>query len=150
MHRNGLAVATALLLVLGTASAAFSQYSPSYGTQSAGTVKQALATAIAHAKYAAASDAKSGATGHLWHTVNCIEGATGKNYNGGAGNPCQGQGEGIVNDLRSTQGGGAFLLVAAAADNLALAGLKAGDLAEVRNAARGVAALLQTIADGLK
>lgn len=53
-------------------------------------------------------------------------------------------------DLKATQGGVALMLVAEQADSLAVAGLKSKDLAETRNAAKGVGALLTVVADNLK
>lgn len=148
------------LLVLGIAQMGFSQYnypstpqrtpsSPTVQPQ-AGDVKTELKTAINHAGFSAGGDALGSVQQHLGHTLNCIEGTKGRNFNKSWGHVCQGQGNGILVDLKAAQGGAALMLVAEQAGSLALAGVKSKDLAEARNAAKGVGALLTVVADNLK
>src|SRR5215472_5291652 len=149
------------VLVLSIGQMGFSQYgphppapqpAPSTPTvqPQAGDVKTELKTAITHAGYSADADAMSSVQQHLGHTLNCIEGSKGRNFNQSWGHVCQGQGNGILVDLKATQGGPALMLVAEQADSLAVAGLKSKDLAETKNAAKGVGALLTVVADNLK
>ncbi len=105
-------------------------------------------TGATHAGFAAAADAASSVDQHLGHALNCIEGAKGRNFNAAWGHPCQGQGDGLLQDLRADRAGAAWMLVAEAADQLAVAGIKSRDLAQKKNAARGVAELLRLIAEG--
>ncbi len=57
------------------------------------------------------------------------------------------QGNGVLVDLGNDRDGAAWMLVAQAADDLAVAGLKADALPQARQAARGVAALMKLVAD---
>lgn len=141
----GMLVATAAAL----AAAQPYDYGPASGAQGA-DVKAQLRTAIQHAGFAAAAGAISGVEQHLGHALNCIEGTRGRNFNQAWGHVCQGQGNGILADLRTAQGGADLMLVAQHADELAVAGVKSKNLNEARNAARGVAALLTVISENLK
>jgi hypothetical protein len=105
-------------------------------------------TGATHAGFAAAADAAGSVDQHLGHALNCIEGAKGRNFNAAWGHVCQGQGDGLLQDLRADRAGAAWMLVAEAADQLAVAGIKSRDLAQKKNAARGVAELLRLIAEG--
>ncbi len=149
------------LLVLGIGEMSFSQYNypstpqPAHPTPKpvqapAADVKTELKTAITHAGFAGGGDALGYVQQHLGHVLNCIEGTKGRNFNQSWGHVCQGQGDGILVDLKVTPGGAALMLVANQADSLAVAGVKSKDLAEARNAAKGVGALLTVLADNLK
>lgn len=109
-----------------------------------------LRTAIDHAKNSAGSGAMASAVSHLGHVLNCIEGTKGKNFNASWGHVCQGQGEGILTDIKGAKNANNLVLVLEAADNLATGGVKARDLSAVQNAARGVGALLQIVLDGTR
>jgi hypothetical protein len=147
------------LIVLGIGQMSSSQYNypstpqpaqPAPSVQTQGGVRTELKTAITHAGFAGGGDALSSVQQHLGHTLNCIEGTKGKNFNRSWGHVCQGQGNGILVDLKAAHGGAEFMLVAGQADSLALAGVKSKDIAEARNAAKGVGALLTVVADNLK
>lgn len=43
---------------------------------------------------------------HLQHSLNCLEGPKGKNYNLAPGDVCRGQGSGIIPDLQAAQAAG--------------------------------------------
>ena len=116
----------------------------------AGDVKQQLRTAITHAGFAANGNVIGYVRQHLGHALNCIEGAKGKHFNQAWGHVCQGHGNGILVDLKAAPGGADVLPVAEHADALAVAGVTSNSLAQARNAARGVGALLAVIADPLK
>lgn len=151
-------LATALivagLLVSGIAGLSYAQYD--YGPRStpgpaqAADLKAQVKTAITHAGFASGGNVLSSVQQHLGHALNCIEGAQGKNFNQAWGHVCQGQGNGILVDLKTASSGADFTLVAQAADSLAVAGVNSKDLAGVRMAAKGVAALLTIIADNIK
>jgi hypothetical protein len=63
--------------------------------------KKEIDTAIYHGK--ASSDASSvdNVKAHLKHVINCIEGPEGKDFDSSAMNPCDGQGNGIIPDLKA-------------------------------------------------
>src|SRR5256712_12509946 len=87
--------------------------------------KTELGTALTHAGFAAQYDAVAEVELHLHHVVNCLEGPAGKNYNMGAGNVCQGQGNGIFADLKDSGVAGAHALpYAEIADQVADWGLQ--------------------------
>lgn len=44
---------------------------------------------------------------HTQHVMNCLEGPKGANFNQASGYPCQGQGTGILEDLKAAQAAGA-------------------------------------------
>ncbi|HEV8338993.1 MAG TPA: hypothetical protein VGR25_04970, partial [bacterium] len=61
-----------------------------------------LTTAIFHSgELAQRGTAIAGTQLHLRHVINCLEGDKGPNFTQAAGYPCQGQGNGILNDLRT-------------------------------------------------
>lgn len=109
-----------------------------------------LRTGIEHARNAAGSGAMAAAVSHLGHALNCIEGTRGKNFNASWGHVCQGQGDGILNDIKASRNAANLMLVLESADSLAVAGVRARDLGAVQNAARGVGALLQIVLDGTR
>lgn len=153
--RRLVGILLALGLLGGLAVAALGQYGgggSDYSTPAAagGKAQTQLATAIQHAKNSAGSNAMAGAVSHLGHVLNCIEGTKGKNFNASWGHVCQGQGDGILTDIRGERNAAGLMLVLEAADELAVAGVKANSLASVQNAARGVGALLQVVADGTR
>ena len=142
------------LLIFGIAPVTHSQYdygpSPRAGQAQGAGVKVQLKTAITHAGFASSGDSLGYVKQHLGHALNCIEGPNGKNFNRSWGHVCQGQGNGILQDLRATSGGATFTLVIEHADSLAAAGVQRTDLAEARNAAKAVGALLSVIEQNLK
>ncbi len=92
-------------LTLGAAGSSFAQYDYSQPKAAAGGGLQTeLTTALTHAGFAAKYEALQEVTTHLHHVVNCIVGPNDKMYNTAAGNPCQGQGNGILADIQSGTG----------------------------------------------
>jgi len=155
-HRHlGIVLATVLVLFAATAARApyhtaptppSSPAQPEPPGAAAGAVTAEAKTAAAHASYASEGGSVAYVREHLGHTIVCIEGAKGKNVNAAWDNPCQGQGSGVLNDLRGPMA--AWTLVAQTADSLAVAGMKSTDLARMKAAAKGVSALMQLIAEG--
>ncbi|HKI73134.1 MAG TPA: hypothetical protein VJ998_00705 [Pseudomonadales bacterium] len=82
-------IVAALLLVGGISASAFA-------ADDAAT-KEA-STAVMHAKFSAASKDISGVHLHLHHVVNCLVGKDGAGFDASAGDPCQGMGNGAIND----------------------------------------------------
>jgi hypothetical protein len=147
-----LLAAVLVLLWAAAASHGFQAGYPDPATSPAGSadVRTQVRTAITHARFAAESAGLAGVEQHLGHALNCIEGPRGRNFNRAWGHPCEGQGNGILVDLRTTAGGADLVLVAEHAGSLAVAGTKSRSLNEARMAARGVGALLSVIADNLR
>jgi len=67
-----------------------------------------LTTTIFHSgELAQRGTAVAGTQLHLRHVINCLEGDKGPDFTAAVGNPCQGQGSGIINDLRTAVAAGA-------------------------------------------
>jgi len=147
-------VIAATIVVFGLTAVSHAPYhtqpAPPAPQAQAADVKTQVQTAVTHSGFAADGTSLSYVQQHLGHTVNCLEGTRGKNFNQSWGHVCQGQGNGILVDLKTASGGAALMLVAESADGLALNGVKSKDLAEAKVAAKGVAALLKVIAENLK
>lgn len=71
-----------------------------------------LKTAITHAGFAEKYDTLKEVTLHLHHVVNCLVGSNDKMFDNAAGNPCQGQGNGIMPDIKAKMGEDQEYLVA--------------------------------------
>lgn len=140
-----------LVFIAALASAQYGDYGPpATETKTGSKADTQLKTAIDHAKNSAGSNTVNTAVTHLGHVLNCIEGTKGKNFNASWDHVCQGQGDGILTDIKSAKNANAVTLVLDAANDLAVAGVKARDLAAVQYAARGVGALLQVVADAIR
>jgi hypothetical protein len=70
----------------------------------AGDPSVELKTATTHAGFAAKYEALKEVTMHLHHTLNCLVGSQDKLFDAAAGNPCQGQGNGYLPDLKAATG----------------------------------------------
>jgi hypothetical protein len=118
-------------------------------------VKKELQTAYFHAsELAQKGDAVAAAKLHVQHVINCLEGPTGANYKQAVGYPCQGQGNGIVPDLKAaaaanTPGAGAALKEATLAWTLAVQALAKNDVNEVQPWAKVVGQHLKAAMDVL-
>jgi hypothetical protein len=80
---------------------------------------------------------------HLRHVINCLEGPQGKDFTAAAGNPCQGQGNGVLVDLGTAVAAGnagaeKALKFANAALTVAMQGVASTDI----NAAQPYAAVV--------
>ncbi len=125
-----------------------------HGQDPIAAARTQLMTALFDATYPTAQDASLSATHlHLRRLINCLEGPGGKNFAVAAGNPCQGQGSGILNDLRAapvnSKGGTAFRY-AEAAHGFALQGLTSTNAGVARTYAWMVAFDLTNSLDALK
>ena len=90
---------------------------------------------------------------HLRRMINCLEGPGGKNFTVPAGNPCQGQGSGIFNDLRAAAGNakvGTALRFAEAAHGFALQGIASTNVSVAQTYAWMVAFDLNNALDVLR
>ncbi|HKK13914.1 MAG TPA: hypothetical protein VKA14_04565 [Gammaproteobacteria bacterium] len=77
------------------------------GATAGNAAAKQIKTAAEHAGYAAGSKELSKVHLHLHHVINCLEGASGPNFDASAGDPCKGMGSGGVADLKAAgQGSG--------------------------------------------
>ncbi len=149
MNRFAVAAVLVGLLVLGLGQVNYAQYQYNQPRAQA-DVKTQIQTAVTHAGFAADGTSAAYVQQHLGHVLNCIEGKGGKNFNASWGNVCEGQGSGILTDLKGTSGSAAVMLLVEHADGLAVTGVKSRDLTTARLAAKGVQALLKVVAENVK
>ena len=71
------------------------------GMDLVGSIKTQLKTATFHSGELAQKGAVSATKLHLQHTINCLEGPSGAHYVQAVGYPCQGQGHGILPDIKA-------------------------------------------------
>ena len=120
--------------VLGLAVVAFL----ALGTQGIRAAETGLAgelkTAITHAGFAAKYDTLQEVTLHLHHAVNCLVGPDDPLFDKAAGNPCQGQGKGILPEIKAKMGTDQEYQVAWWLAHLGVEAIKMGDLAKAKAA----------------
>ncbi len=148
-----IALAALVVVAVGVGAAQYNygNYGPPPPVAQGGAdVKTQIKTAITHAGFAASGSAMGYVQQHLGHTLNCIEGPKGKHFNASWGNVCDGQGNGILVDLKAAPGGAALMSDAEKADSEAVAGLKTKTLDEAKKAAQGVSDILTGISGKLK
>lgn len=153
MHQARLAVLIAITLVFGVSSVAYAPYHtqpappPSTPAPSGMSIVKAQAKiAATHAGFAAGSATMSSAKEHLGHAIACIEGSKGRNVKPQWMNPCSGNGNGVLVDLRRIKASAALIRAAQDADATAVAALKNSNLTQVKNSARRVGQLTNRIA----
>jgi hypothetical protein len=96
-----------LLILSSTTAVGVAQYQTprDYGPQPSVTGLQTeVKTALTHAGFAAKYDTLKEVTLHLHHVVNCLVGPKDQMFDASAGNPCEGQGNGITADLPASIG----------------------------------------------
>jgi hypothetical protein len=135
-----------VVMALVSHGAVFAQgYGGGYGNPAASGLVEAFKTAQTHATNAARAETLRDSLWHVGHVVNCMEGSRGAHYDAANGNPCQGQGTGIIPDLEAMSGqmgASSALDTVRKADALALETLKLTDLAKVKAGAETVATML--------
>jgi len=94
-----------------------------------------LKTAIAHAGFAEKYDSMNEVGLHLHHVVNCLVGANDPMFDKAAGNPCQGQGNGILPDIKAKMGQDQEYQVAWWLARMGSDAIKMGNLAQAKAAA---------------
>lgn len=105
----------------------------------AGSAQKEIQTAAQHAQFAANGKSVSEAHLHLHHVINCLVEGRGEGFDAQAGNPCQGQGNGALNDFTSPAEGKALLEQALA---LAKVGVQVEGAGPTRTTAQAVYQLL--------
>ncbi|MHB8733404.1 MAG: hypothetical protein ACYDAB_16665 [bacterium] len=119
----GVAVAAAGMLGL------YGAFAAEMGTQAE------LKTAIAHAGYAEKAETMKDVTMHLHHVLNCLVGPNDKMFDKMAGNPCQGQGDGIMPDIKKSMGADQEYQVAWWLAHMAGDAITMGNMAQAKAAA---------------
>lgn len=94
-----------------------------------------MKTAITHAGFAEKYDAMKEVTMHLHHVINCLVGPGDPMFDSAAGNPCQGQGKGIMPDIKASMGQDQEYQVAWWLAHVADQAIKMGNLAQAKAAA---------------
>ncbi|MEX0765440.1 MAG: hypothetical protein WD140_01405 [bacterium] len=119
------------------------------------SMKDQLQTSVFHAGELAQRGTAIAATRtHLQHVINCLEGPNGANFAQAAGYPCQGQGSGILVDLRAGSGAGIrgtdrALRYATIAHTLAVQAIRFGDVNEAQPWAMVISRQLQIAFDSI-
>jgi hypothetical protein len=118
-------------------------------------IKEGLRTAVLHSSELAQREGTAAAVKlQLQHTINCLEGPTGMHFRPAAGDPCRGQGHGIIPDLQAAAskgipGAGKALEDATVAWSLAIKALAMTDVNEAQPWALVAAKYLQRASDDL-
>lgn len=94
------AVSSIRYLVLLLAASCLAVSGAALADSAASATKQ-VATAVEHAGYASKSKTSKVVHVHLHHVINCLEGMKGPHFDAKVGDPCKGQGDGALNDLKS-------------------------------------------------
>jgi len=94
-----------------------------------------LKTAITHAGFAEKYDSMKEVSLHLHHVVNCLVGANDPMYDKASGNPCEGQGNGILPDIKAKMGEDQEYQIAWWLARLGSDAIKMGNLAQAKAAA---------------
>jgi len=105
-----------------------------------------LKTAITHAGFAQKYETQKEVTLHLHHVLNCLVGSNDKMFDMGAGNPCQGQGNGILSDIKAQMGEDQQYQVAWWLAHLADQALSMGNLQQAKAAAHIIEVQLTSMA----
>lgn len=119
------------------------------------SLKDQLQTSVFHSgELAQRGTAIAGTRTHLQHVINCLEGPNGTNFVQAAGYPCQGQGRGILVDLRAGSGAGMrgtdrALRYATIAHTLALQAIRMNDVNEAQPWAAVISRQLQIAFDSI-
>ena len=116
-------------LVIAVAVAAEGTYAADMG------MAEELKTAITHAGFAEKYDTMKEVGLHLHHVVNCLVGESDPMFDKAAGNPCQGQGKGILPDIKAKMGQDQEYQVAWWLAHMGSDALKMGNLAQAKAAA---------------
>jgi len=96
-----------IAFILVAVMAAFALPQTAVAQSGLAAAKTQLTTAIFHSgELAQRGRVVAAAKTHLQHTMNCLEGSKGPNFNAAPGDVCRGQGNGIIPDLQAAQAAG--------------------------------------------
>jgi hypothetical protein len=114
--------------------------------QSAGNPEAEIKTAIAHAGYAGKAEALNGVHLHLHHVLNCMVGPQDKLFDAAAGNPCKGEGNGALSDIKAKTGEDAQYYQLSWVAQIAHQGITSSNLQEAKAAAHVASVILEDAA----
>lgn len=134
---------TAILVMTAVAFASLGAH-PTFGANTG--MAEELKTAIAHAGYAEKAGAMTDVFMHLHHVVNCLVGSSDKMYDKAAGNPCQGEGNGIMPDIKKMMGEDQEYQVAWWLAHMAGDAINMGNMAQAQAAAHIIRVQLTSMA----
>jgi len=120
-------------------------------TSAIARAKTQVATAKAHAGFATGATTLADFQQHMGHVLNCVEGKGGKNFNAKWGHVCEGQGNGILADLREVPGRADLLPLVQQIGLNALGATMSSRLNDAAtDVAEGVEAMLEMVEGSLK
>lgn len=134
-------LAGAAVMAFGTVGA-YGQYDYSTPKAAAGGLGTEIKTALTHAGFAGSYDSLKEVTLHLHHVLNCLVGPKDRMFDASAGNPCQGQGNGILADIQGGMGKDPQYYEAAWAARTADEAIKANDLQQAKSGAHVISLIL--------
>jgi hypothetical protein len=101
---GGAVLAAALTLGLSGGAWQHGYSLPRAAAAAMANLDEEVKTALTHAGFAAKYDTLKEVDAHMHHVLNCLVGPKDKMFDAAAGNPCQGQGNGILADVQSGMG----------------------------------------------
>ena len=134
-----------LALVIGLTFTGAPALAQSAQPASTGTADAELKTATTHAGFAEKYESLKEVSQHLHHTINCVVGPQDKMFDAAAGNPCQGQGNGALPDLKAKKASESEYYEAWWAARVADEGIASQNLQEAKAAARIASLALQDV-----
>ena len=150
MRVCGEVISVGLLLLALVATARTPQAAQAQSTAAIGRAKTQVATAKAHAGFATGATTLADFQQHMGHVLNCVEGKSGKNFNAKWGHVCEGQGNGILADLREAPGRADLLPLVQQIGLNALGATMSSRLNDAAtDVAEGVEAMLEIVEDVL-
>lgn len=126
---------TARWFLLGVVLVAFSAFGVQPSPAAMSGTGEEIKTAMTHAGFAEKYDTMKEVGLHLHHVLNCLVGPGDKMFDKMAGNPCEGQGKGILPDIKSAMGQDPEYYAAWWLAHIADQALKMGNLAQAKAAA---------------
>jgi hypothetical protein len=121
-------------LVLGMTLVALAAFGVQPSPAAMTGMSDEMKTAITHAGFAEKYDTMKVVSLHLHHVINCIVGSGDPMFDKVAGNPCQGQGKGIMPDIKTAMGQDQEYQVAWWLAHVADQAIKMGNLAQAKAA----------------
>jgi hypothetical protein len=142
---GGGVLAAALSLGLSGGFAQYDYSTPPAAASPSANLDEEVKTALTHAGFAAKYDTLKEVDVHMHHVLNCLVGPKDKMFDAAAGNPCQGQGNGILADIQAGMGKDTQYHEAWWAAQTADRALKTNDLQQTKAAAHVITLILTDV-----
>ncbi len=153
MMRMLIAASAVVAVVLGATSLAYAPYHQQPAQPSGSPLEMAreqLTTAKTHAGFAAAADAIRSVRQHTGHAVNCLVGSGDRRFDRQWGHVCEGQGNGVLPDLRSVGASAQVMKLAEDATQHGVATLGQNDVAAAKAGAKKLADMIDDTLKALR